>query len=45
LDEPCNEAATFFCDNCERWFCAAHAEDEEWHTCGIEPGEEGGGEG
>jgi hypothetical protein len=45
LDEPCNEAATFFCDNCGRWFCVAHAEDEEWHTCGIEPGEEGGGEG
>jgi len=25
LDEPCNEAAIFFCDNCERWFCIAHA--------------------
>ena len=42
LDEPCNEAAIFFCDNCERWFCVAHAVDEEWHPCGIEPGEEGG---
>jgi len=42
LDEPCNEAASVFCDRCERWFCAAHAEDEEWHTCGVEAGEEGG---
>jgi len=42
LDEPCNEAASVFCDRCERWFCAAHFEDDEWHTCGVEPGEEGG---
>ncbi|HLZ13203.1 MAG TPA: hypothetical protein VKP58_11510 [Candidatus Acidoferrum sp.] len=42
LDEPCNEAASVFCDNCERWFCAAHAQDEAWHTCAVEPGEEGG---
>jgi hypothetical protein len=42
LDEPCNEAASVFCDRCERWFCSAHAQDEEWHTCGVEPGDEGG---
>lgn len=42
LDEPCNEAASAFCDRCERWFCAAHFEDDEWHPCGVEPGEEGG---
>jgi len=42
LDEPCNEAASVFCDKCERWFCSAHAQDEDWHSCGIEPGEEGG---
>ena len=42
LDEPCNDAASVFCDRCERWFCAAHIQDEEWHTCGIELQEEGG---
>jgi len=42
LDEPCNQAASIFCDRCERWFCAAHAQDDEWHPCGLEPGEEGG---
>ena len=42
LDEPCNKAAAVFCDRCERWFCAAHAEDDEWHSCGLEPGDEGG---
>ena len=42
LDEPCNQASSFLCDRCERWFCAAHAQDEEWHSCGIEPGDEGG---
>ncbi|GAC1637279.1 MAG: hypothetical protein NVS9B14_17100 [Candidatus Acidiferrum sp.] len=42
MDEPCDEAASVFCDRCERWFCAAHFEDEDWHTCGVEPGEEGG---
>jgi hypothetical protein len=24
------------------WFCAFHAEDEAWHRCALEPGEEGG---
>ncbi len=42
LDEPCNESASVFCDKCERWFCAAHAHDDLWHTCQLEPGEEGG---
>jgi hypothetical protein len=36
----CDSAATFHCGICGRWFCAAHAEDETWHTC--EPGDEGG---
>jgi hypothetical protein len=27
---------------CRRWFCDAHAEDEEWHPCMLPPGEEGG---
>lgn len=42
MDEPCSEAASVFCERCERWFCATHAEDEEWHTCGVEALEEGG---
>jgi hypothetical protein len=42
FDEPCNESAAMFCDKCERWFCAAHAQDELWHPCMLEPSDEGG---
>jgi hypothetical protein len=42
LDEPCNESATIFCDQCDRWFCVSHAEDDQWHPCRLKPGEEGG---
>jgi hypothetical protein len=42
MDEPCDSAATILCDICARWFCAAHAEDEAWHACALEPGDEGG---
>ena len=42
LDEPCNQSAEIFCDTCERWFCAAHAEDDQWHACVVELGDEGG---
>jgi hypothetical protein len=42
LDEPCNESAAIFCDQCDRWFCPAHAEDDQWHSCLLEPGDEGG---
>jgi hypothetical protein len=42
LDEPCNHPAEEFCERCQRWFCASHAHDDEWHPCGLEPGEEGG---
>jgi hypothetical protein len=42
LDEPCNESAAIFCDKCERWFCGAHAEDDQWHPCRLAPGDEGG---
>jgi hypothetical protein len=42
LDEPCNQSAEIFCETCERWFCASHAEDEQWHACTVELGDEGG---
>jgi hypothetical protein len=42
LDEPCDLAATIHCEMCGRWFCAGHAEDEVWHPCMLETGEEGG---
>ena len=41
-DEPCDYPATVHCETCRRWFCDAHAEDEEWHPCMLPPGEEGG---
>ena len=41
-DEPCDHSATVHCATCDRWFCDAHAEDEEWHPCMLPPGEEGG---
>ena len=31
--EPCDYPATVHCAKCGRWFCDAHAEDEEWHPC------------
>jgi hypothetical protein len=42
LDEPCNQSAAVFCEKCERWFCAEHMEDDQWHACHLEPGDEGG---
>jgi hypothetical protein len=41
-DEPCYNPATARCTKCGRWFCDAHAEDEEWHSCALPSGEEGG---
>jgi hypothetical protein len=32
------------CAKCGRWFCDAHAEDEEWHPCMLPLGDEGGEE-
>lgn len=40
--EPCDTAATAHCAACGKWFCAVHAEDEAWHRCALEPGDEGG---
>jgi len=41
-DEPCGQPATMHCPTCGRWFCGAHAEDDEWHQCVLPSGEEGG---
>jgi hypothetical protein len=41
-DEPCDSVATVHCAKCGRWFCDTHAEDDEWHSCALPPGEEGG---
>jgi hypothetical protein len=41
-DAPCDYPATVHGAKCGRWFCDAHAEDEEWHSCALPPGEEGG---
>jgi hypothetical protein len=37
----CAYPATVHCTSCKKWFCDAHAEDEQWHLCML-PGEEGG---
>jgi hypothetical protein len=42
MAEPCDSTATSHCGICGRWFCAVHAQDETWHICVVEPGEEGG---
>ena len=41
-DAPCGYPATVHCATCGRWFCDAHAENAEWHSCTMAPGEEGG---
>ena len=41
-DEPCYSPVTVRCGRCGRWFCDTHVEDEEWHSCALPPGEEGG---
>lgn len=41
-DEPCDYPATVHCAQCNRWFCDQHAEDENWHACALQPGDEGG---
>jgi hypothetical protein len=42
LDEPCNASAEILCDQCDRWFCATHVDDDQWHPCVFGPGDEGG---
>src|SRR5438552_9871220 len=29
----CTYPATVRCTSCQKWFCDAHAEDEQWHAC------------
>jgi hypothetical protein len=41
-DEPCDYPATVHRPTCKRWFCDAHAEKEAWHSCVLDPGDEGG---
>ncbi len=41
-DAPYDNPAKVRCTSCGRWFCDAHAEDEEWHSCALPLGEEGG---
>jgi hypothetical protein len=42
LGDECTYPATAHCPACGRWFCDAHAEDEEWHPCVLSHGDEGG---
>ncbi len=42
IGEPCDTSATCHCGICGKWFCVVHAEDEAWHRCALEQGEEGG---
>ncbi len=41
-DAVCTDPATVRCTTCRQWFCASHAEDEQWHPCMLPPGDEGG---
>ena len=41
-DEPCYNPATVRCGRCGRWFCDTHAEEDEWHSCALPHGDEGG---
>jgi len=43
-DEACTFPATVHCATCARWFCDAHAEDEQWHSCMLSPTADVGGE-
>jgi len=42
MDETCDALASYQCGVCGKWFCAIHAENEVWHLCVLEPGDEGG---
>ena len=42
MDETCNVLASYQCGVCGKWLCAIHAENEMWHLCILEPGDEVG---
>ncbi len=42
MDKRCDSSAPFHCGICGRRFCVLHAEDETYHACALEPGDEGG---
>jgi hypothetical protein len=42
MGEHCETSAICHCDICGKWLCGVHAEDEAWHRCALEPGDEGG---
>jgi hypothetical protein len=42
MGEPCAVSAGYQCGICGLWLCTVHAEDETWHHCILEPGDEGG---
>ena len=35
----CTYPATVRCTLCKKWFCDAHAEDEQWHPCMLPSGD------
>ena len=41
-DEACHHAASARCPKCGRWLCETHADDDEWHACALDEGDEGG---
>jgi hypothetical protein len=34
---PCGFPAAVRCTFCKKWFCDAHAEDQQWHSCTLLP--------
>jgi hypothetical protein len=38
----CTYPATVRCTSCKKWFCDAHAEDEQWYPCMLSDSEERG---
>ncbi len=39
-EETCKVSSTCHCLVCGKWFCSIHAEDEAWHRCAIDAGDE-----
>jgi hypothetical protein len=41
-DERCDYPATVHCPACGRWFCDAHSEEIDWHSCLSQSKEDNG---